>query len=592
MAHAEEPLTLPAALDRAAADHGARPAYIQGDTTMTWGDMAERSRAVAAGLIALGLQRGDRVALCAENSLDWIIACQAIGRAGAIAVLVYFELKAEEIARQVLWPRCRFLIASGDVIDKLGYGRSDVGLVIGIGVEGREGVVPFASLAAQATDETREALTTRAPEPDDVAVVVYTSGTTSGAKGVMLSHRNLLSNAAAAQEAMSFTPEEVTLLVLPLHHALPFLAAVVLLPFVGATAVLENDIRRIRDRLQQHRPTIFFGVPALYELMYRNVLARAEAEGRLGKLQRAQKVLGTIKRLTGLNLAPFVFKPVHRALGGRLKYLVSGGAALNPQTARDFSSLGLLLIQGWGMSEASPAIAVQRYSKRKFLTTNYYEKQAGSVGAPLPGVEVRLIDVPEKDIRVAVHGQGEVIVRGPNVFVGYWGAEEQTREAMLDGWLRTGDLGRIDGEGNIWLTGRSKYVIVLESGEKVHPDEVEAKLQESPLLHDCVVVGRAVRDGKTGVVAVVYPNPDEARKLASQQGAGLDAVWLQGAVTAEIDRLCREIAAYKRVSRVELSDEPLPKTALRKVARGHIRETYEFDFDRWLASEPDAAAAH
>src|SRR5690606_4440516 len=211
---------------------------------------------------------------------------------------------------------------------------------------------------------------------------------------------------------------------------LPFVAAVVIPPLIGAHFVIENDIRRMRERLQEYKPTIFFGVPALYELVYRNILARAEAEGRLQTLKRVQRVARAIKRLTGVNLAPFAFRSIRKALGGRLKYMVSGGAALNPQTVLDFSSLGLPLLQGWGMTEASPVIAVQTFSRRRFLFTNYYERHAGSVGAPIPGVEVRLADVPEKGIRAAEAGEGEVQVRGPNVFPGYWEAEAETGAAM------------------------------------------------------------------------------------------------------------------------------------------------------------------
>jgi long-chain acyl-CoA synthetase len=368
-----------------------------------------------------------------------------------------------------------------------------------------------------------------------------------------------------------------------MHHALPFIAAVVLPPLIGAHFAIENDLRRIRDRLQEFKPTIFFGVPALYELVYRNILARAEAEGRLETLRRAQRVTGLIKRFTGVNLAPYVFGSVGKALGGRLKYLVSGGAALNPQTVHDFSGLGLLLLQGWGMTEASPVIAVQRYSRRRFRYTNYYEKHAGSVGPALPGVELRLVDVPEKGINVAEAGEGEVQVRGPNVFKGYWEAEDATRGAMDEGWLRTGDLGRIDRDGNVTLTGRSKYVIVLESGEKVHPDELEAVLAQSDLLQDVCITGRVLPDGRTTrtfVTAIVYPNV-EAAQARSQ---GLDAASLQRLVDAEIDGLCKQLAAYKRVTRIELSDTPLPKTALRKVARGLLQESYEFDYERWVGT--------
>jgi long-chain acyl-CoA synthetase len=578
----EPPLTLPQAIDRTAARLPDKVAYIQGGgagrNEITWLQLGERSRATAAGFITLGLYPGDRVAICAENSIDWIVAANAIARAGGISVLVYFELKPEEIVRQVSWARCRYLIASAEVLAKLGDAKTGAEAVISLD-EPVPGTIPFGRLGEMAAEAPGDVTDATAPQPDDVAVIVYTSGTTSGAKGVMLTHRNLLSNASAAAETFDLGPDDSTLLVLPLHHALPFLAAAVLVPLIGGTVVIENDLRRIRDRLQEHSPTVFFGVPALYELMYRNVIARAEAEGRLSKLRRAQRALRLMKRLTGVNLAPVVFRQVHQALGGKLRFMVSGGAALNPQTMLDFSCLGLPLLQGWGMSEASPAIAAQRFSPWRFRFTNYYEKHAGSVGPPLPGIEVKLIDVPGKDIRVSERGEGEVCVRGPSVFAGYWGAEEETRAAIVDGWLHTGDVGRIDKQGNIYLTGRSKYIIVLGSGEKVFPDEVEATLQQSPLLADVVVVEREAR-GKPQVAALVYPDVEVAR----ERSAPLDEEELRRMVADDVDRRCREMAAYKRVTVIELTDSPLPKTPLRKVARGALAPSYEFSFERWLAS--------
>ena len=574
--------TLPQVLDAAAYLYDDKLAYAEGSRRMTWAQLARSARDVAAGMVALGLQRGDRIAICAENGIDWIVAYHAAVRAGCLPVLIYYDLQATEIVAQVSWPQCRALFASPGVLEKLGGGIEGVEHVVVLNAGKSEAPQTLETLAARATEAARAELAGRAPDESDIAVIVYTSGTTGGAKGVMLSHRNLLSNARAAVEALELGLDDSSLLVLPMHHALPFIAAVVLAPLIGANFAIENDLRRIRDRLQEFKPTIFFGVPALYELIYRNVLARAEVEGRLKTLRRLQRATKAIKRLTGVNLAPYVFRSISKALGGRLKYLVSGGAALNPQTVLDFSSLGLLLLQGWGMTEASPVIAVQRYSRRRFLYSNYYEQHAGSVGPPLPGVEVRLVDVPEKGISVAEGGEGEVQVRGDNVFGGYWQAEETTREAINDGWLSTGDLGRIDGEGNIFLTGRSKYVIVLESGEKVHPDEVEAVLAQSELLQDVCIVGREVTEGRarTHVTAIVYPSIEAAQS----RSPSLDAASLRKMVEAEVDGLCRQLAAYKRVSRVELADEPLPKTALRKVARGSLRTSYEFDFETWVRS--------
>jgi long-chain acyl-CoA synthetase len=580
--------TIDAALLSTARQHGDRLAYVEcgsADRTLTWAQVSSTVRATAAGLLAMGLAHGDRVAICAENGIDWIVAYHATIACGGVGVLVYYELKPTEVREQVRRPGSKFLIASPSVLEKL---EGDTGGVEHVIVTGTHDHVPsLAQVASHATEATRAELAHRAPLVDDLAAIIYTSGTTGGAKGVMLSHRNFISDAQAVRDVIHFSIEDRVLLVLPLHHSMPFIATIVLAGLVGASFVIQNDLRRVRDSLQQYKPTIFFGVPALYDLMYRNLMARAEAEGRLEKLEKALKVLGTVKRLTGVNLAPMVLQPIHHALGGKLRFLVSGGAALSPVTQRNFFSLGLCLMQGWGMTEAGPAVAIQPFSARKFKYTRYYENHNGSVGPALPGVEVRLIDVPEKGIRVATGGEGEVIVRGPNVFRGYWQAEEATREALVDGWLRTGDLGRIDKDGNIYLTGRSKYIIVLESGEKVHPDELEDNLTASDVIEDAVIVPRTDRD-KTIVAAVVYPSVEEAKKRIEQAEEPLTEASLRKLVQSEVDRRGRELAAYKRIARIELTDAPLPKTALQKVARGRVEDAYEFDFQRWLASEPDA----
>ena len=580
--------TFPEMLDEARQRFATRTAYIEGRRSLTWQEFGAAVDRVAAALIEAGLQKGDRVAICAENSIDWITAYQATAKAGGAGALVYYDLKPHEIEQQVRHAGSRYLFASAEVLSKLPPDLAGAEHVFIIGAAPGtlpERATPFADLLAD-RGVGAAASAAVATSPDDLAVIVYTSGTTGGAKGVMLSHRNVLSNARAAAEALDLTENDSSLLVLPMHHAMPFIAAVVLPPLIGAHFVIENDLRRIRDRLQEHKPTIFFGVPALYELVYRNVLARAEAEGRLQTLQSWQKRLGAIKRLTGVNLAPLLFRSVHKALGGRLRFLISGGAALNTRTALDFAGLGLPLLQGWGMSEASPVIAVQRFSPRRFRYSNYYEKHAGSVGPPLPGVEVKLVDVPEKGISVADSGEGEVLVRGDNVFLGYWRGETETAEAKRDGWLHTGDLARIDAEGNIFLTGRSKYAIVLESGEKVQPEEMEEALAQSSLIEDVCVTGRQVRD-KTQVAAIIYPGVEATQQHCSSSAIELNEASLRRLVQAEVDRTSKQMAAYKRVSLIELSDQPLPKTALRKVARGHVAASYEFDFERWLVSAPE-----
>jgi long-chain acyl-CoA synthetase len=618
MPAAERPLTIPDNLAYAAAHFPDHLAYVEADRRVTWSEIQTLSCDAAAGLAALGLGRGDRAAICAENSIDWIVVFNAVAQVGAAAALVYYDLAPAEIEAQVRRPSCRVLFASPSVLAKItpppcvehvvvvqeGQSRGSGGAAH---ARGAWGVSPQVSISkgvgaeqrvsdAQQAWQTLNDLATSSIQdvtpgaggevsPDDLAAIIYTSGTTGGAKGVMLSHRNLMANCHAILDTLEVSADDSVLLVLPLHHAMPFVATVVLPCTVGACFVMENDLRRIRDRLQEYRPTIFFGVPALFEVVYRNVLARAEAEGRLKLFLALQKLVVWVKKLTGYNLGHLVFRQVHHALGGRLRFLVSGGAALSPRTAAAFFSLGLPLLQGWGMSEASPAVALQRFDERRFRRTRYYESHLGSVGHALPGVEVRLADVPDKGIYVAESGEGEVLVRGDNVFMGYWDAPQETAEAIQDGWLRTGDLARIDGEGNIYLTGRSKYVIVLDSGEKVIPDELEENLAASLLIEDLCVVGRSSQDGRdrVQVTAVIYPSVEAARAAGVSDQASLERL-----VREDVEHLGHRLAAYKRITRIELTDTPLPKTALRKVARGHLAPSYEFDYDRWLASAREA----
>jgi len=580
MPSADRPHTIPEVLAYAAEHFPDNLAYVEADRRVTWSEVQTLARNAAAGLRAIGLQKGDRVAICAENSIDWIVAYHAIMLCGAAGALVYFDLAPEEIEAQIRRPACRVLVASPGVLDKITPPDCVERIVIaGNGLALRD------AASGSDTELSSFAGTTAVDLPDvtpnDLAAIIYTSGTTGGAKGVMLSHRNLMSNCHAILETLEVSEDDSVLLVLPLHHAMPFIATIVLPCQVGAYFLIENDLRRIRDRLHEYRPTIFFGVPALFEVVYRNVLARAEAEGRLRLFLAMQKLVVGVKKLTGLNIGPIVFKKVHQALGGRLRFLVSGGAALSPRTASAFFSLGLPLLQGWGMSEASPAVALQIFDERRFKRTRYYENHVGSVGPALPSVEVKLVDVPDKGITVAESGEGEVLVRGENVFMGYWDAPEETAAALQDGWLRTGDLARIDSEGNIYLTGRSKYVIVLDSGEKVIPEELEENLGDSELIEDVCIVGRSSQDGRerVQVAAVIYANVDAARAAGATDEASL-----QRLIREDVDRLGQRLAAYKRIARIELSDAPLPKTALRKVARGHIADRYEFDYDAWLES--------
>jgi long-chain acyl-CoA synthetase len=568
---------------------------------LTYGELDQQARAFASGLIAFGLRPGDRVAIVCENSLEWIVAYLALSRAGGVGVPIYYDLKPPEIEESLRRAQVRFIVASPKVLPKIPERLPDLETVFVVGEDGsaaglksssfagflhrhpRARVMPFAAVAADATAESDAALAATVIRPDDLASIVFTSGTTGGAKGVMLTHRNFVSDCMAVPKAFPVGAKDRLLLVLPLHHCYPFTVQFLVPILVGAAVVLENDLVRVRDRMAETRPTVFAGVPALFDLMFRAVRAQAETQGRGHTFDRALGLVAQIKERTGVNLGHLVFREVHARLGGGIRFLASGGAALSPETARGFHLLGLPILQGWGLTETAPIVTGQRFSASRFRFTNYYERQIGSVGRPLPGVEINLIDVPEKEIYVRLHDEGELTVRGDNVMPGYWRAEAETRAAMIGDWFRTGDVGRIDRQGNVYITGRSKYVIVLESGEKVHPDEVEGTLLASPILEDVAVVGRKARD-KTQIFCIVYPNYTAASERLVSGGQTVDEANLRALVRAEIDSLEQGLAPYKRTTECLITDTPLPKTPIRKVAREQLSESYPFDLKRWQES--------
>lgn len=545
---------------------------------------------MAAGLHAAGVRRGERVAIILENGCDWAIAYYAVVLTGAVAVPIYYDLKPAEIEAMLKHADPSVAIVSQKVRQKISA-LWLVRTVIVAGVErSDDGALSLADIPAMATAESRRAVENTVIEPDDLASIVFTSGTSGGNKGVMLTHRNFMANCRSVRRSIPFNERDRLVMVLPLHHAFPFIVSIAVAPAVGGEVTFENDLRRIRDRMAEVKPTLFLGVPALFEVMHRNIVHGIEAQGRLENFQKGLRIVEATKQRTGINIGRIVFRELHKRLGGSLRFMVSGGAALNPATARDFSLLGVPILQGWGLSEAAPVLSVQRWHPRRFYMSNWYEDRMGSIGEPLDGIEIGLIDVPEKELYVHLHGEGELVARGDNVTPGYWRSEEESRAIKVGAWLRTGDVGYIDADGQIWITGRSKFVIVLESGEKVHPDEVEEKLERSPIIEDVVVRPRKLR-GKTQVTAVVYPAHDAV--LEKLDGATATPEAVLAVVREAIAEQESDVAAYKRTADVMLTDEPLPRTPIRKVMRGHIRDTYEFNPARWAASwaESQQAAA-
>jgi long-chain acyl-CoA synthetase len=398
----------------------------------------------------------------------------------------------------------------------------------------------------------------RRPHPEAVAAIVYTSGTTGSPKGVMISYASLVFETLTLEDVIAVGPGDSLLSILPLHHLLELTGGFLGVLNRGGTvcysqSLFPDDILRA---CVERRIKAMIGVPLFFRALMRGLEREMQAaRGTSRFMLRGAWLLAGLVR--SRRVRRFLFLPLHRRLGGRLLVFISGGAPLDTDVARFFDRLGLPILEGYGLTEASPVVAVNTLRRRRL----------GSVGRPLPGVEVRIAGSDGV-------GDGEILVRGPNVMTGYYGREDLTREAIDgDGWLHTGDLGILDAEGFLHLTGRLRNLIVLGSGQKVQPEEVEAVLQRSPSLREACVLGvrSHARRGAEGeeVWAVIVP-ADAGSPAAGARKDGRAAVdtWME----EEVARIASNLAPFKRPVRVVVHKDELPKTASGKLKRAAIRQ--------------------
>jgi long-chain acyl-CoA synthetase len=529
--------TIPSLVDQMAERHDLALALQQvtpdGLTRTTFRDVKRCSEAVAARLAALGVRKGDRVVLGAQSHPDWGIAYFGIVRAGAAAVPVDPGLDAEgwrtlieeSGARAIIWDEA---VAARDAVAASHPDLARLDL--------REAVLPDPSLAPP------EVIV----EPEDVASLLYTSGTTSRPKGVLLTHANFTALVAALAPIFPLSRGDTVLSVLPLHHTFEFTCGLLLPLSRGARVVYvsERTGDGVAEGLRTARATAMVGVPALWQLLERRVLQQVDARGPLVRaaFDAATETNRWLAANLGVDAGRILFGAVHAGLGGQMKWLISGGAALPRETQELFFGLGLRLTQGYGLTEAAPVLTVARPGKRI----------EPGVGKPVPGVELRIENADDR-------GVGEIVARGANVMVGYTDAEA-TRETLdAEGWLHTGDVGRIDKKGRLEILGRLKDVVIAPSGENVYPDDVERRLGTVPHVTELAVVGVDARGGER-LACLAVP------AASSEDTPGRNDL-ARAALRAAIERL----PPAQRPAIVHLYQAALPRTATRKVKRDEVR---------------------
>ncbi|MCD6188028.1 MAG: AMP-binding protein [Desulfuromusa sp.] len=375
-------------------------------------------------------------------------------------------------------------------------------------------------------------------QPEDRAVILYTSGTTGRSKGAMLSHRNIVSNIEAANQRFQLDSSIKTLSFLPINHVFEQVCGVLLPLSLGGQVSFAESIKKLGDNLNEIKPTFLIGVPAVYRLLLDRIMKNINSKS-LSRLLYKYPLTRTI-----------VAKKVKQSLGEGTTF-VSGGAALDPAIAEGFHSLGLNLLQGYGITETSPIISAESPFKNK----------PGTTGEVLEGIEV-LIDNPNSD------GEGEIKVKGPNVMLGYYNNKKATAEALSNGWYRTGDLGRIDEDNMLSICGRVKNLIVTPNGKNVYPEEIENQLLKSPYIAEVMVYGHKVGATSEEVYAVIFPNEEALFELAKNQAdEPISAAEIEILIRKEILTCGRDLADYKRVKKFTLREDDFPKTTTRKIKR-------------------------
>jgi long-chain acyl-CoA synthetase len=388
----------------------------------------------------------------------------------------------------------------------------------------------------------------------DVASLLYTSGTTGEPKGVLLTHWNLLSNARALIMSGLANADDHFVAILPLHHAYPFMVTCLVPLLLGAEITFTQTLKgpELTQCLREARISFFAAVPQVFAMIRRGLWAELSRRPPLIRfiVTLILRLTGWLRRRMNINLGPVVFATVHRQLGPSLRILASGGARLDPDVAEDFHRFGFTLLEGYGLTETGPVITFNPLAKPKF----------GSVGVPIPGVEVRVVN-PDSN------GIGEVAVRGPNIMRGYDGHPEATAASLREGWFHTGDLGYLDREGYVYLTGRAKELIVTAGGKNIVPEELEPLYEMSPVIEEICLVS-AIRTGEgEGVHAVVVPNLDHVKVEKI-----LD---VRQAVKNELTRIGLSLPAYKRISGLSIVTGPLPRTRLGKIQRYRVAAMLE-----------------
>lgn len=538
--------------------YGDRPAYrfktdVEGKfDIITHKEFREMVDAFGTALIKLGL-KGKRIAVISENRYEWGLTYLAVTCGTGVIVPLDKSLPENEIQSLIERSEVEAICYSSkynEIIKKIkdnGIGKLKTLISMDL-QEHLEGVYSIKELIERGKkliEEGDRSFLDAQINAEEMDMMLFTSGTTSTSKAVALSHRILCANLMDIASVLDVNKNDTMLSFLPMHHAFECTTGFLYPLYRGAAVAFCEGIRHIADNLREYKISVMVSVPVLFEAMYKKLMKAIEKQGKMEKLKKGIKVSNVLRKVH-IDARKKLFHEIHEQLGGNVRLFVNGAAALDVEVEKGFNEIGIRIVQGYGLTETAPVVAAG--------TDDHYK--IGSIGQVLPSLEVRIAN-PDED------GIGEIQVKGPSVMIGYYNNDEANKDAFIDGYFRTGDLGYLDDEGYLFISGRQKNVIVLKNGKNVFPEELENLVNRIEGVTESMVYGRPEPDGDSKICVKVVYDPEIVKEMYKLE----NEAEIYELIREKIKEVNKKMPAYKYIRDVMITTEALIKTTTAKIKR-------------------------
>ncbi|MBX2991542.1 MAG: AMP-binding protein [Bacteroidetes bacterium] len=521
---------------------------------VTYHELKEHVLTFGTALKQLGLKERDHVAFIGENRVQWAITHLACVTFNFVAVPIDKNLKENDIVNILHVSDSKAAVFSEpfrDMFIEFKHSVKALKHLVDMDLARKEnGVHSMMELMAKAKHDAKKAQFAT-PNPDEVCVIVFTSGSMGRAKGVMMTHRNLCTNLMDMRQMIRIEQDDRFLSVLPMHHTYEGTCGFLCPVYAGASVYYSRSLKTIVEDMQKASPTIFLGVPLMYDKMYRRIMVGIQEKGFKKAIVPPMKTIAAWLEAFGAEkVRRKIFSEIHEKFGGAIRLFIAGGAAPDPQVSKGLRSFGIKIIQGYGLTETSPILTVNR-------EFNFKDEAAG---VPLPSVQLKIAN-PDSS------GHGEIIARGPSVMPGYYKNEAATAEVMHDGWFYTGDIGFIDKDGFLHINGRKKNVIVARNGENVYPEELEDKVNRIPFVLESVIYGGKDEKNDEEIRVMIVPHAETFIEYAQKNKIEVTTELIEKILNDEIRALNKHLLGHQQIKKVKVRDKEFEKTTTQKIKR-------------------------